>query len=126
MPNIPKTGNCYERLMMNAIDESLSTLGEPAKNLIYNFISKQHCLKKDQIPCNVEVFANALESILGNGAKFLEFLIMKRFNEKIGNIFQLEDAEVCNYMMAATEFSKKIIELVELEKSGQFLPNDEK
>ena len=49
---------------------------------------------------------------------------MKRFNEKIGNIFQLEDGEICNYMMAATEFSKKIIELLELDKKGQLLSNE--
>ena len=124
MSTVPRFHNNYEKIMMNAIDESLSTLGEQSKNLIYKYLSERYCLEKDQIPTNVEVFTNALENILGNGAKFLEFLIMKRFNEKIGNIFQLEDAEICNYMIAATEFSKKIIELVKLEKKCQFLSND--
>ena len=123
MSNLPKSRNCYENIMMNAIEESLSTLGEQSKDLIYKYLAQSHCLEKDQIPCNVEVFSQALENLLGNGAKFLEFLIMKRFNEQIGNIFKLEDGEICNYMMAATDFSKRIIELVECEKKKELPSN---
>ena len=125
MTTLPKSSNCYEKIMMNAIEESLSTIGEQSKNLIYKYLLQSHSLEKDQIPCNIEVFSHALENLLGNGAKFLEFLIMKRFNEKIGNIFKLEDGEICNYMMAATDFSKKIIELVECEKKEQLPSNKE-
>ena len=107
--------------MRNAIEESLSSLGEQTKNIIYMYLEKKHSIEKNQIPSNLEVFVTALESILGNGAKFLEFIIMKRFNEKIGNIIEFEDDEIGDYMMAATEFSKRIIELVELEKKGQLL-----
>ena len=125
MTTVPKTNNCYENLMIISIEESLSTLVEQSRHLINNFLAKKHNLEKDQIPCNVEIFSKALESLLGDGTKFLEFLIMKRFNEKIGNIFQLEDGEICNYMMAATEFSKKIVELMELEKKSQILSIDD-
>ena len=126
MANVQKSNNFYEKNMMNSIEESLSTLGEQTKNIIYKYLEKKHCIEKNQIPSNVEVFVNALESILGNGAKFLEFIIMKRFNEKIGNIIEFEYGEIGDYMKVATEFSKRIIELVELEKKGQLLSFDDK
>ena len=101
--------------MLQSIDESLSSLGDKSRDLIYNYLEKSLCLERTQLPCNIEAFVCCLEDIFGNGAKFLEFLIMKKFNQKIGGIFKLEDNEITNYMSAATDFSKKIIELMESE-----------
>jgi len=35
------------------------------------YLEKKHCIEKNQIPSNLEAFVNALETILGNGRKFL-------------------------------------------------------
>jgi len=125
MATVQKSNNRYEKIMMDAIEECLSSLGEETRFFVYNYISKSHCIEKNQIPSNLEAFVKALESVLGDGAKFLEFLIMKRFNKKIGNMGEFEDWEIGDYMMAATVFSKKIIEFVEIEKKKQCLSIDE-
>ena len=109
-------GSGFEKLMLEAIDESLSSLGDKSKDLIYFHLEQNLSIDRANLPTNIEAFANALEEIFGNGAKFLEFLIMKKFNQKIGCIFKLEEDETSFYVTAATDFSKKIIELLALEK----------
>lgn len=63
----------------------------------------------------IEGFKNALDAILGLGANFVESLIMKRVQCKLGNLFDLEDKsiDVSEYMESATVFSKKMVELVQ-------------
>ena len=125
MAAVQKSNNLYEKTMMDSIEECLSSLGEETKFFVYSYFTKNYCIEKNQIPSNLEAFVNALENVLGDGAKFLEFLIMKRFNKKIGNVNEFEDFEMGEYMIAATEFSKKIIEFVAIEKKNRNLSVDE-
>jgi hypothetical protein len=72
----------FERFLLEAVDESLSSLGESSKQAIYYHLEKSFDIEKQEIPKNVESFVCALEKIFGLGASFIETLIVARLNEK--------------------------------------------
>ena len=75
----------FEKLILDAIDESLSSLGQSAKQAIYYHLEKSFKIKKAEIPLKIEKFTIAIEEIFGDGAKLLEIQMMKRLHEKAGN-----------------------------------------
>jgi len=88
---VPK--NSFERLLLKAIDEGLSSLGDSPKRAVYYYIEKKFDIKKNEIPRRVEEFVDALEKIFGLGAKFLEILIIKRLSEEVGQIFEWNEQQ---------------------------------
>lgn len=94
----------FNRLLLEAVDEGLSMLGESSKQAIYFHLEKRFDIKKQEIPNKIEVFADAIEKIFGLGANFLEILIMKRLYEKLGRSFKFygsEDFTFTEYVTAA-------------------------
>ena len=83
----------FERILLEAVDEGLSSLGESSKVAIYFHLQKNFNVRKEEIPCRVEAFAEAMEKIFGQGATFLEILIMKRLHEKIRGASRSIDSE---------------------------------
>lgn len=77
----------FERLLLEAVDEGLSSLGESPKQAIYYHLDKSFNIKEGKIPCKIEAFAIAIGNIFGSGATFLETLILKRLYEKVGHTF---------------------------------------
>jgi len=80
----------FEKLLLEAVDEGLSSLGESSKRAIYFYLKIGFNLKKHEIPYKIEDFADAIEKIFGLGANFLEVLIMKRLYEKVGQPLKLQ------------------------------------
>jgi hypothetical protein len=68
----------FEKLLLEAVDEGLSSLGETSKIAIYFHLKKSFNIKKKEIPYKIEAFAKGIEKIFGLGANFLEILIMKQ------------------------------------------------
>jgi len=83
----------FERILLEAVDEGLSSLGESSKVAVYFHLQKNFNVRKEEIPCNVEAFAEAMEKIFGQGANFLEILIMKRLHEKVKGASRSMDSE---------------------------------
>lgn len=83
----------FERLLLDAIDESLSSLGQSAKQAIYYHLEKSFKIKKAEIPLKIEEFTIAIEKIFGDGAKLLEIQMMKRLHEKGRSMFRYFPAE---------------------------------
>jgi hypothetical protein len=83
----------FETLLLEAVDEGLSSLGDSSKQAIYYHLKKSFNVKKREIPYKIEAFASAIEKIFGLGANFLEILIMKRLYEKIGQSFKWHRSE---------------------------------
>lgn len=121
----------FEKLLLEAVDEGLSSLGQSSKQAIYFHLEKRFNVKRKKIPCNLEVFADAIEKIFGSGADFLEILIMKRFHEKTGETFELRepaDFAFIEYVAAAKRslleknkaknITGKIIQCEEMETKG--------
>jgi hypothetical protein len=95
----------FEEVLLKAIDESFSWLGEMEKLAIYFFLEKEYNISKQEIPDRIEEFTEAIEDIFGSGAKVLEIRIMKNLFTKMGHSFTYlhtqEDLEFTKYIEAA-------------------------
>lgn len=74
----------FEKLLLEAVDEQLASLGESSKQALYFHLERGFNIKKQEIPKKTEAFVVAMEKIFGQGADYLEILIMKRLHSKIG------------------------------------------
>ncbi len=74
----------FEKLFLEAVDKTLASLGDSARQAIYFHLENKFKIERNQIPESVEDLADGLEKIFGVGAQFLEILIMKNLYERIG------------------------------------------
>jgi hypothetical protein len=75
-------GGRFRKLLSEAVDESLATLGETPKQAIYFHLQESFNIMKQDIPDKIDEFAFAIEKIFGEGAKLLEIQIMRSLHEK--------------------------------------------
>ncbi len=68
--------------MAEAVDESLSSLGNFSKQAIYFHLENAFKIKKQEIPCKIEDFADAIEQLFGVGAKLIELRIIEALHER--------------------------------------------
>ena len=85
---VEKKTMSFEELLLEAIDEGLSLLGESSKQAIYFDLEKNFKINRQDIPHKIEEFTDAIERIFGNGAKILEIRIMKCLFKKVGYTFK--------------------------------------
>jgi len=101
----------FEKLLLEAIDDALSSLGESAKQAIYFHLKNKFKITKNDVPYHVEDFENGLEKIFGLGARFIEILIMKNLYRKIGKSLEWDESKelvFTEYVAAAKRsFQKK-------------------
>jgi hypothetical protein len=74
----------FETLLIEAVDEALASLGDSAKKAIYFHLKNKFQISRRAIPNHLEIFEDGLEKIFGEGAQFLEILIMKGLYKRIG------------------------------------------
>jgi len=94
----------FDKLLLEAVDEGLSLMGESSKQAIYFHLEKSFNIKRQEIPCKMEVFEHSLEKIFGLGANFLEVLIMKRIHERVSGRLEghrSQDFTFTEYVAAA-------------------------
>ncbi len=75
-------GGRFRKLLLDAVEEGLSTLGETPKQAIYFHLQESFNIMKQDIPDKIDEFAFAIEKIFGEGAKLLEIQIMRSLHEK--------------------------------------------
>ena len=101
----------FEKLLLEAVDDGLSSLGDSAKHAIYFHLKKTFNINRRDIPSKIEQFADAIEKIFGFGAKPIEILIIRRLNEKVGGVVEYPEHEelvFAEYVAAARQsFLKK-------------------
>jgi hypothetical protein len=73
----------FDKLLLEAIDEALSSLGEAVKNSIYSHLQNDFRIKRDEIPDRICEFSDILHKIFGLGAGRLEVKCMKNICEKV-------------------------------------------
>jgi hypothetical protein len=73
----------FDQLLFEAIDEVLSSLGEPVKNHLYNHLENDFSITKNELPQNIEEFSNFLFRIFGSGSRHLEIRFMQTLYAKI-------------------------------------------
>jgi hypothetical protein len=76
--------NNFSKLLLAAVDESLSSLGDSSKQAIFFHLESSFKIKRENIPANLTEFSKALEGIFGPGASYLEEMIIKHLHEKLG------------------------------------------
>jgi hypothetical protein len=83
----------FDKLLIEAVDDALSSLGESAKLAIYYHIESKFKISKEEIPSRVKEFAEGLEKIFGSGAKFIEIMIMKKLYERVGKPLEWDQSK---------------------------------
>ena len=78
----------FEKFLVEAIDESLSSLGESPKQAILFHLENTFNVKKQEISNNINGFDDALKKTFGPGANFLETLIINKLCEKAYLVFK--------------------------------------
>jgi hypothetical protein len=73
----------FETAVTEAIDESLSVLGENIKQAIYRQLENKYSIRKEEIPLKIEAFTNTIEFLFGQGAKVIEIGIIEKLHGKI-------------------------------------------
>jgi hypothetical protein len=73
----------FETAVTEAIDESLSVLGENIKQAIYRQLENKYSIRKEEIPFKIEAFTNTIEFLFGQGAKVIEIGIIEKLHGKI-------------------------------------------
>ena len=73
----------FNECLIQAVDEALTSLGEPVKNTVYFQLETSFNIPKNQIPDQIEEFTNIMHKIFGLGASRLEIKFMKNLHSKI-------------------------------------------
>lgn len=81
----------FDKILLDAVDETLSSLGNSVKKSIYLHLAKKFGIKQSEIPNKIAEFATAIESLFGQGALFLEIQIMKRLCTQTGTIAEWQE-----------------------------------
>lgn len=68
-----------KRSLQEATEEGLSVLGESGKKAIIFHLENTFKIKIEDAPDNIKEFTDALRSIFGLGAHFLEQIILESF-----------------------------------------------
>jgi len=101
------TQNNFSKILLSAVEESLSSLGDSPKKAILFHLEASFNLKKEKIPTNLTEFAKALEGIFGPGASYLERLKVKRLYEKLG--LKFEDTASLDFLQCVDKLKKQIL-----------------
>ena len=73
----------FDKLLLEAIDETLASLGVAVKNSMYSHLQNDFKIKREEIPDKICEFSNILHKIFGLGAGRLEVKCMKNICEKV-------------------------------------------
>ena len=76
------TEHSFHELLLEALKEAFSSLGELVEEKIFCTLEKSFGIRRNEIPCRIEDFSDALEKIFGLGAIQLEISVVKRLHIK--------------------------------------------
>ena len=73
----------FEKLLIDAVEEGLSSLGDSCKDPIYFYLKRRFQVEKQEIPYKIEAFTRALEEISGAGARLIEIRIIEALHQRV-------------------------------------------
>jgi len=109
----------FDKILLEAVDEGLSSLGQSAKQAIYFHLEKDFNIDKEEISSRVNDFASAIEKIFGLGANVIEILIMLRLHEKVGLHIKLHRSEDLTFTQYVAEAKRSFLERQKAEEAVQ-------
>lgn len=108
----------FDKLLLEVVDDALSSLGESAKLSIYFHLENRFKVAKNEIPNRLQDFNDGLEKIFGIGSHFIEILIMKNLFEKVGEPLEWnenKELSFVEYVTAAKQsYLKKNVKAIEI------------
>jgi hypothetical protein len=108
--NVNNNTGDFKEILLEAIDEGLSILGDSAKNAVYNYLEKTFKMSPQDIPCRIEEYIIAIENIFGTGAKIIQIQTMRKLYHKVGKpIEQYPEQQGLRFI--------EYIETIKLEKA---------
>jgi hypothetical protein len=75
--------NKFEASITEAIDESLASFKSLNKQEIYAYLENAFKIRKQEIPCKIEDFADAINQMFGIGAKLIEIKIIEAVHKRM-------------------------------------------
>ena len=72
----------FEVAIGQAVNDILSSLGENTKQAIYSHLKNVYGINKDDIPCKIGAFANAIEETFGSVGKLIEIRIIEKLHSQ--------------------------------------------
>lgn len=101
----------FDSILLVAVDEALSTLSDSVKQSVYFHLERNFHIKRGDIPDKLEAFTQAIESLFGIGADWIEILIMKKLHEKVGGVYRWKNATerfgLIEYVAGAKRFLRE-------------------
>lgn len=92
-----------DNLLLKVVDKTMKQVfTETGIEVIYDFLEKNSCLKREEIARKPKIFSTGMKKLLGSGAPVIEKMILKNLYSKL----ELELEEKDGY-----EFSDHIKEL---------------
>ncbi len=73
----------FDKCLIEAIDEALTTLGAPVKNTVYFQLENNFNIPKNEIPQQIDKFSDIVHKIFGFGASRLEIMFIQNLCSKI-------------------------------------------
>ena len=70
----------FEGAVTEAVDDILSSLGQNAKQAIYNHLESAFGISKEDIPRKIKIFADAIEETFGSAGKVIEIKIIEKLH----------------------------------------------
>ncbi len=81
-------GRQFGEVLLEAVDESLSVLGDEPKQAIYQYLMTMHSIQREEILDKLEEFAAGLKQALGGASAVMERLILKKLFQRLGSTFR--------------------------------------
>ncbi|HEY4822516.1 MAG TPA: hypothetical protein VIH83_02395 [Candidatus Bathyarchaeia archaeon] len=92
----------FSQLLLEAIDDSLSILGDEPKKALYQYLATMHSLQREEIPDRLEEFSAGLKRALGGASSVIQRIILRKLFQKLGSTFrESQDSEFPDYIRDA-------------------------
>ena len=100
----------FDESLVEAIDETLTSMGAPLKNTVYFKLENSFNISKDEIPKRIEDFTIFLNKTFGLGASLFEIRCMQILHSKIEVDIQLTKNEwsVSEWITKGMTFEKYV------------------
>ena len=78
-----QTEDEFKVAIIETVDESFASFSNLDKQAVYRHLENAFKIKKQEIPCKIEGFADAIEQMFGVGAKVVEIKIIEALHKRI-------------------------------------------
>ncbi|MGA2682245.1 MAG: hypothetical protein ABSF44_10665 [Candidatus Bathyarchaeia archaeon] len=83
----------FDEVLVQAIDEVFTSLGEPVKNAFYQHLEEDFNISKNEIPKKIAEFSDIIHKIFGLGASRLERNFIRELNSKVQSNVEFPEYE---------------------------------